>query len=233
MPGILTRQYATDLKARVRIWAIGICEATFWMPSLQYTVIYSLIVREASPHLPPRRFASRPRQDKPVRKYTSSTSKGRVSSLTMNCSRSGSQYPISSCSREVSDLIDEIWKYFSSLHCIKALTMLGWLSASFSAPSCSRSHHSITIRSRPVSKHPNFIISPLFTEKCLQKALFWCTHEPFWPVPTCTCSIARDPLCVGPFTCTGSLRGPHVRRADPMEPCYSSQKSKNLETSMK
>ena len=151
----------------VRIHAIGICEATFWVPSSQYMVIYSWIIREASPHPPLRRFTSRPQWDKMVRKYTSSTSKGRGSSSTMKSSQSGSQYPINSYNREVSDLIEEIWKYFSSPHCLRALIVLGWLSDSLSTPLCSRSCHSITIRIRPAHKYQNFIISPLFTEKCM------------------------------------------------------------------
>ena len=233
VPEILLRQYATNLKARVCIRAIGICEATFLVPSSQYTVMYSWMAREASPRPPPCRFFSLTWQDKPVKKYTSSTSKGMGSSSITNCNQFGSQYPINNYSREISDLMDEISKYFSSLHCLKALNVSGWLSASLLAPSCSLSCHVITIMSRPTNKHQSSSSTIHFTEKCLKKLSFWYRRWPSWPVPACKCGLAKDPPCVGPFTCVGSLWGLHVHRFGPMELCYSGQKLKILKTRIK
>lgn len=168
------------------------------------------MVRKASPHLPPRRFASLPRWDKLVRKYTSSTSKGRGLLAITNCNWFGSKYPINNYSREVSDLMDEIWKYFNSPYCLKALNMSRCLSASLSAPWCSRSCHSITIMSRPASKHQSSSSATHFTKKMLEKTIFLihtltflacsCMHT--WPSQgssTCTsfhtCEILVGPVC--------------------------------------
>lgn len=143
-----------------------------------------------------------------VRKYTSSTSKGMVSSSITNCNLSGSQYPISSCSKDISDLMDEVWKYFSNPHYLRAFTTSRWFNTSLSAPSCSLSRHSMTMMSKHVKKHQSLSSIVHSTEKDSQKTNFLSHMQTF---PTCGCVYMRPgqgtPMCRS-FHTRGSLVGP-------------------------
>lgn len=195
--------------------------------------MYSCIINDASPWPPLWRFSSHPRRDKLVRKYMSSTSNEMVSSSIMNWDLSGSQYPINSYNNDVSNLMDDIWKYFSCPHYLKMLTIFGSYKASLSAPSCSRSCHSITIMDNLASSTKYFISWPSRNEKMLKIVMFPYTCRMGLLVSACTCGHRWDPPHVGLFTCTRTVYPPRVCSIAPNRPWFSGGRWKFLKKSMK